>query len=120
VESRKDDQLSGQIEAVEPRERAFTGSLPGGGRRADKLPDREQVIIANPDQVVFVFACANPEPRVKMLDRFLVIAERSHIPAVVCANKLDLVSKRDAKDLFDLYDAIGYPVIYTSAKDKID
>jgi ribosome biogenesis GTPase len=50
-----------------------------------------------------------------MLDRFLVIAERAQIPALICANKLDLVSKREAKDLFDLYDALGYPLIYTSA-----
>lgn len=120
VEVREKDTVThqGLIEEVDPRERAFTRQAPSAeGRRADKLPDREQVIIANPDQVVFVFACANPEPRLKMLDRFLVIAERSHIPAVICANKLDLVSKRDAKDLFELYDAIGYPVIYTSAKD---
>jgi len=106
----------GIIAEVEPREHAFTRQAPSAeGRRADKLPDREQVIIANPDQVVLVFACANPEPRLKMLDRFLVIAEKSSIPAIICANKLDLVKKKEAKDLFDLYDAIGYPVIYTSA-----
>lgn len=106
----------GVVEEVIPRDRAFTRQAPSAeGRRADKLPDREQVIIANPDQVVFVFACANPEPRLKMLDRFLVIAEKAHIPALICANKFDLVKKREAKDLFELYDAIGYPVIYTSA-----
>ncbi len=106
----------GVIEEVAPRQRAFTRQAPSAeGRRAEKLPDREQVIIANPDQVVFVFACANPAPRLKMLDRFLVIAEKAHIPPLICANKLDLVSRREARDLFDLYDAIGYPVIYTSA-----
>ena len=106
----------GVVEEVLPRNRAFTRQAPSAeGRRADKLPDREQVIIANPDQVVFVFSCANPEPRLKMLDRFLVIAEKARIPALICANKVDLVKKREAKDLFELYDAIGYPVIYTSA-----
>lgn len=114
-----DDQVivSGMIEEVEKRTHAFTRQRPAPeGRRADRLPDREQVIIANPDQVVFVFSCANPAPRLKMLDRFLVIAEKAHIPAVICANKVDLVSRREAKNLFDLYDAIGYPVCYTSAK----
>jgi ribosome biogenesis GTPase len=118
VEVLKEDttRYRGVVEEVYPRNRAFTRQAPSAeGRRADKLPDREQVIIANPDQVVFVFACANPEPRLKMLDRFLVIAEKARIPALICANKFDLVTKREAKDLFELYDAIGYPVIYTSA-----
>lgn len=106
----------GVIEEVAPRERAFARQRPAPtGRGAEKLPDRERVIIANPDQVAFVFACAEPAPRLKMLDRFLVIAEQSHIPALICANKVDLVSRREARDLFALYDAIGYPVIYTSA-----
>lgn len=108
--------LRGVIEEVAPRERAFTRQAPPAeGRRAERLPDREEVIIANPDQVAFVFACAEPEPRFKMLDRFLVIAEKSHIPPLICANKIDLVGRRKARDLFGLYEAIGYPVIYTSA-----
>ncbi|HEC21483.1 MAG TPA: ribosome small subunit-dependent GTPase A [Chloroflexi bacterium] len=111
---------SGMIEEVAERERAFTRQKPPPeGRRADRLPDREEVIIANPDQVVFVFACAEPAPRFRMLDRFLVIAEKAQIPAIICANKIDLVRRREAKEMFDLYDAIGYPVIYTSATKKI-
>ncbi|MBN1119612.1 MAG: ribosome small subunit-dependent GTPase A [Anaerolineae bacterium] len=120
VEVLEDDTIrqQGIIEAVAEREHAFARQMPSAeGRRATSLPDREKVIIANPDQVVFVFACANPEPRLKMLDRFLVIAERARIPALICANKTDLVSRREARDLFDLYDAIGYPVFYTSAVD---
>ena len=108
--------LRGVIEEVLPRERAFVRQMPPAeGRRADKLPDREEVIIANPDQVVFVFACAEPAPRLKMLDRFLVIAEFAHIPPLVCANKIDLVPRRQAREMFGLYEAIGYPVFYTSA-----
>lgn len=105
----------GLIESVEPRRRAFSRQRPAPeGRRAEKMPDREKVIIANPDQVVFVFACASPEPNTRTLDRYLVIAESRKIPVLICANKVDLVGKRAAKDIFDIYDAIGYPVIYTS------
>ena len=50
-----------------------------------------------------------------MLDRFLVVAERESIPAVICANKIDLIVLRSAKAAFSLYSDIGYPVIYTSA-----
>jgi ribosome biogenesis GTPase len=110
----------GVIEEVLPRSHVFSRQMPSPeGRRArgDQLPDREKVIIANPDQVVFVFACAEPAPRLKMLDRFLVIAEKTGIPALICANKTDLVSRREARDLFGIYEAIGYPVFYTSALD---
>ncbi len=120
VEVHEEDTIrqQGIIESVAGREHAFTRQMPAAeGRRALNLPDREKVIIANPDQIVFVFSCSNPEPRLKMLDRFLVIAERAHIPALICANKIDLVSRREARDLFELYEAIGYPVIYTSAVD---
>jgi ribosome biogenesis GTPase len=49
-----------------------------------------------------------------MLDRFLVITEKQKIPAVIIANKIDLVE--NAKEVFGLYESIGYRVIYTSTK----
>jgi ribosome biogenesis GTPase len=99
---------SGVIEEVEERERAIV--------RLDPRPqgDYQQVLLANADQAVFVFACAHPNPRLRMLDRFLVIAEKQKIPAVIVANKIDLVD--DPKEIFGLYETIGYRVLYTSTK----
>jgi ribosome biogenesis GTPase len=51
-----------------------------------------------------------------MLDRFLVIAEKEGIAAVIVANKIDLVGLEQAQELFGHYTPIGYPVIYTSVK----
>jgi ribosome biogenesis GTPase len=101
---------SGVIEDVEERERAIV--------RLDPRPqgDYQQVLLANPDQAVFVFACANPAPRLRMLDRFLVIAEKQLIPAVIVANKVDLVD--DPRAIFGLYEEIGYRVLYTSTKQE--
>jgi ribosome biogenesis GTPase len=98
----------GVIEEVEERSRAIV--------RLDPRPqgDYQQVLLANPDQAVFVFACAHPDPRLRMLDRFLVIAEKQMIPAVIVANKIDLVE--DAREIFGLYETIGYRVLYTSTK----
>jgi ribosome biogenesis GTPase len=113
--------IEGMIEKVAERERALARLAPSAGRgsrhwtRRGYLSEREQVIIANPDHVVFVFACAEPPPRLRMLDRLLVGAELQEIPAVVCANKIDLVSPEEAHELFGIYEEIGYPVIYTSA-----
>jgi len=105
---------SGAIESIEARSRVLSrkASLPWRGSRREI----EQVIIANPDQAVFVFACADPDPNFRMLDRFLVVAESQNLPAVICANKLDLVVARDARREFGEYAALGYPVIFTSAK----
>lgn len=100
---------TGVIEAIEPRQRALSRMAPG------PRGEYEQVIIANPDQVVFVFACANPQPKLRMLDRFLVVAEKQEIPAVIVANKVDLVPLAQAQALFERYAAIGYPLLYTSA-----
>src|SRR5690606_7008127 len=70
---------------------------------------------ANLDQLVLVFACASPAPRLRMLDRFLIIAERQGIPALIVANKVDLVGLDAAREMFDLYPPLGYPVVFTSA-----
>jgi ribosome biogenesis GTPase len=74
------------------------------------------VLAANLDQVVLVVACANPEPHLRMLDRFLVIAEKQGFPAVIVANKIDLVGLDEARAIFGHYPDLGYPVIYASAK----
>lgn len=111
------------ISEVAERERALSRLAPSakgrGGRRWDRqgyLSEREQVIVANPDEAVFVFACAQPDPNTRTLDRFLVGAEAQNIPAVICANKIDLVGGlAQAREWFGMYEEIGYPVIYTSA-----
>jgi ribosome biogenesis GTPase len=107
----------GAIEEVLPRYRVLSRSAPSAGGRGSAARGRsEQVIVANPDQAVFIFACAEPAPHLRMLDRFLVAAERAQIPAVVCANKTDLVEPDQPEKTFGLYRTVGYPVLYTSAK----
>jgi len=104
---------TGMIESIEERQHALI--------RLDPRPRGvyQQVILANLDQVIFVFACAQPTPRMRMLDRFLVIAEKQNIPAVIVANKIDLVEKSLAEKLFGHYPKLGYPVIYTSASQNL-
>ncbi len=108
VTVRRTEDDKGVIESIEPRERVLSRKAPGRS-------EIEQVIVANPDQAVFVFACADPDPNFRFLDRFLVVAERENLPAIICANKIDLVVLRSAKAEFQLYDRLGYPVLYTSA-----
>jgi ribosome biogenesis GTPase len=98
----------GLIEIIEPRQRIISRLAPTPGG------EYEQIIIANPDQIVLVFSCAEPAPRMRMLDRFLIIAEEQSVPPLIIANKTDLVSTEFAYELFDHYADIGYSLIYSS------
>lgn len=100
---------TGVVEAVNPRSSMLSRMAP------DPQGAYHQIIIANPDQAVFVFSCAQPAPRYGMLDRFLVIAEKQAIPAIVVANKIDLVGLEVAQQSFNHYEPLGYRVYYTSA-----
>jgi ribosome biogenesis GTPase len=101
---------TGEIEAIHERTAEFSRIRTGIKR------DFRQILLANPDQIVAVFACAEPPPSLRMLDRFLVIAEKQRIDALIVANKLDLVTREQAEATFGLYTDLGYPVIYTSAR----
>lgn len=103
---------TGLIDSIEERDSALSRQLPGANRPS------EDVIIANPDQVLVVFATQDPEPHLRMLDRFLVIAEANELPAVIVVNKVDLTGLDAARAKFRLYESLGYPLLYVSALER--
>jgi len=107
------DDGTGVIEEIYPREKSFFRMAPTA------RGDYKQILLANPDQVVLVFSCANPDPSLRMLDRFLVITEKQEIPVLIIANKVDLIGMDAAQKLFSIYTDIGYEVLFTSAKSKL-
>jgi len=106
------DDDTAMVEEIEERQNKFSRLAP------TERGEYEQIIIANPDQVILTFACADPTPNMRMLDRFLIITEDQRISSVIIANKIDLVGKSKAKKLFGHYSKMGYSVHYTSAKRK--
>ena len=74
--------------------------------------DRPQV--ANVDQVVIVFACADPDPQTDLLDRMLVQSEAQGLVPVICVNKTDLVTEQAVESLIKDYVTAGYTVLPTS------
>lgn len=102
---------SGMIERVEPRRSKFSRRQPG-----PRGSWREDLLVANVDQVIVVFACADPPPHVRLIDRFLVVAEANEVDAVLVANKVDLVGEPAARHVFGPYEDIGYAVEYVSAR----
>ena len=104
----------GRIVEVLPRTRALS-------RLARHTNDVEQVILANPDQALFLFAARNPDPHPRLLDRFLVMAESRDLPALIGINKMDLdrvdagSGASAAHAMFDRY-APFYPTFFLSAR----
>jgi ribosome biogenesis GTPase / thiamine phosphate phosphatase len=116
VEISLSDDGTGMIEAVEERVTALSRAMRTEGNRGAGSAEREQVIVANVDQAMFVFAAAQPTPVFKMLDRFLVAGEKAGIERlVVVVNKSDLDEDGTVAKSFNLYRKIGYTVLYTSA-----
>ncbi len=108
-----ENENKGTIEEIEERERTLVRTAPTA-RGVYK-----QILLANPDQAVFVFACAEPSPSLRMLDRFVVIAEKQKIQVLIVANKVELTGRQKAEAIFSPYTALGYKVVYSSAKEKI-
>ncbi len=88
-------------------------------RRSPSGAYGERIVAANVDQVIVVFAAANPEPHLRMLDRFLVIAEANELQAHIVINKIDLVDPVAARARFAEYPLAGYPVHFTSIVTRV-
>ena len=108
---------NGRILEILPRRSRFSR------RAAAPMPGshpREQVLAANVNQVVPVFAVSNPPPHWNMLDRYLVSAEAFGLEAIICLTKTDLLDQLDeaqrAEQENELaeYQRIGYRVIWVS------
>lgn len=100
------------ITEIEPRASQLARREPGGRHG-------ERTVVANVDQLVIVFAAANPEPHLRMLDRFLVIAEGNDLRARIVINKVDLVDAETARIRFADYTVAGYPVHFTSVRQQV-
>lgn len=72
--------------------------------------------VANVTLAFVVFAIKNPDINFDLLNRFLVLCEHNNIEAVVCLNKVDLVSEEEKEEVKKKINAIGYEVLYINAK----
>lgn len=96
----------GNIQRIEPRR----GNLSRGVR------GRQQVLVANVDQLLIVASAAEPRLKPNLIDRMLVAAEHGRIRPIVCINKIDLVEPASLQALVGVYGQMGYTVLLLSAK----
>ena len=99
------------ITEVMPRSASLSRRAPG-----PKGVWAQDVIVANLDRLVPVFAAQKPEPHFRMLDRFLAVAEMDEVDSVIVINKIDLGLPDEVEAAAARYEAIGYPVARTSVK----
>jgi len=59
-------------------------------RSADDTDAVERIVVANADQLMIVVAAANPEPRPRLVDRYLVAAFDAGIAPLLVVTKTDL------------------------------
>lgn len=79
--------------------------------------DASQLLAANVDQIFCVITPAAPPFRPRFLDRALVQAEASGIPAVIVCNKWDLFGgDADTEERLEDFARIGYRVLCVSVK----
>ncbi|MCU0304517.1 MAG: ribosome small subunit-dependent GTPase A [Thermoanaerobaculales bacterium] len=83
--------------------------------RAAAHSGRPQLLAANVDQALLVFAARRPEPKRGLLDRFLVACHMAGIHAVIVINKVDLGSD-EVDGWIELYQGLGYEVLRVSAR----
>ncbi len=97
----------GVVEVVRERRTALLRKAPHGRR--------PQVLAANVDQALLVFAARIPTPRRGLLDRFLVACHHARIEPVIVMNKVDQ-GLDEVAGWLAVYDRLGYPVLLVSAR----
>lgn len=70
-------------------------------RSADDSDQVERVIVANATQMLIVTAIANPEPRTRLIDRYLAAAFDAGLIPILCITKTDLADPAEFLAHFD-------------------
>lgn len=84
-------------------------------RSADDTDQVERVVVANADQMLVVVAAADPEPRARLVDRYLVAALDAGIRPLLVVTKTDLADPAAFLAHFDGLDL----EVFTSARGEM-
>lgn len=86
-----------------------------------KIMPRKNILVrppvANVSTIILTFACRDPEPDLKLLDKMLIVTSKLGIKPVIVFTKGDL-AREECQMLYDTYRKAGYDV-YMSSSDKL-
>jgi len=89
----------------------------GFGTIVEILPRRSELIrpaVANVDQAMVIFAAAEPEPNLNLLDRFLAMMNKQRLDTIICFNKIDRVTDEKISYLKEVYCKSGSNLVFMS------
>ncbi|MDE5769828.1 MAG: ribosome small subunit-dependent GTPase A [Oscillospiraceae bacterium] len=78
---------------------------------SEVLPRKNEIIrppLANLDQLCFVVSMCEPQPNLRLLDKFIAVSLYKHIQPLLLLTKIDLAS---CEEILKLYQSIGIPVL---------
>jgi len=105
--------LSANIVKVEPRTTVLS-------RKAAGKTQKEQVLVANVEQLGIVMSATLPDYNKRLIDRYLIAADKGDLAPFIVINKMDLIDPQYYADFeADLYvyiEQLALPVIFLSAK----
>ena len=81
------------------------------GAVAEVLPRKNEIIrppLANLDQLCFVVSMCEPQPNLRLLDKFIAVSAYKDITPLLLLTKLDLAS---SEQICALYSKIGIPIL---------
>ncbi|MGP1515539.1 MAG: ribosome small subunit-dependent GTPase A [Bacteroidales bacterium] len=91
-------------------------------RKSVNLTKLYSIVAANIDMVFLIVSCKDPRTETMFIDRFLVTANAYNVPCTIVINKVDILDEECrsyATFLSEIYENVGYKVLYTSARKSI-
>lgn len=78
---------------------------------SEVLPRKNEIIrppLANLDQLCFVVSMCEPQPNLRLLDKFIAVSAYKHIQPLLLLTKIDLSSY---EEIYQLYHSIHVPIL---------
>lgn len=89
-------------------------------RKAAGVQQREQVLVANVEQLGIVMAAVLPGYNRRLIDRYLIAADKGDLRPFIVINKCDLLTEEDCRDILDdlriYHEVLHIPVLLVSAQ----
>lgn len=110
------NRADGMILCRSPRETALSRPQPRSGKRRDRYNTEifEKVIVANMDALLIVASVREPRLSPRLVERYLIIAERGELEPLLAINKIDLA--RPDRQALEAFAAMELKTVPISAR----
>ncbi|WP_460759278.1 ribosome small subunit-dependent GTPase A [Niabella terrae] len=111
------DEVEIATESTQEQTAVITRILPRRNyinRQSPRFRHQQHIIAANIDQSLLIATLKEPRTSQGFIDRFLVVCEMYHVPAIIIFNKQDLYREKERSKLqtwTEMYTDIGYRVL---------